>query len=90
MNKKEFMEGIYLIQDNYHKKLSKEQLELFYEQLKDMSKEKYIENIKKHISNNPFIPNIAQIKSEQRRQFSNYEQRDYSEIDFEQFYANKE
>ena len=66
MNIQEFKEGIDLIQNNYHKTLSKEELNLFYENLKDMDKQKYIENIKKHIKNNSFIPNIAQIRSNEK------------------------
>ena len=57
----DFMEGIHIIQDNYHKKLSKAQLNLFYDKLKDMNKDQYISNIKEHIKTNPYIPNVAQI-----------------------------
>lgn len=89
MNIDEFMEGIHIMQDNYHQKLSKEQLRLFYENLKDMPKDRYIENIKKHIKSNSFMPNIAQIRNESKRQFSNHEQREYADIDFNQFYANR-
>lgn len=58
----EFMEGINLIQDNYQKTLSNEQLELFYENLKDMDVDKYMSNIKEHIRKCQFLPNIAQIR----------------------------
>lgn len=90
MNKVEFMEGIHILQDNYNRKLTGTQLKLFYENLKDMEKDKYISNIKEHIKTNSFMPTISQIRNEQRKQFANYEQRNYSNLDFSKFYANRE
>lgn len=89
MTKAEFMEGIHLIQNNYHKKLTTEQLRLFYENLKDMSKDRYISNIKQHIKNNAFMPNIAQLRGENKTTYANFEQRDYSRIDFDKIFKNK-
>lgn len=89
LTKNDFMEGIHILQDNYNRKMSATQLRLFYENLKDMNKEKYIENINKIIKNSSFMPTIAEIRNEKRREFSNYEQRDYRDIDFSKFYANK-
>lgn len=89
MNKADFMEGIRILQNNYNKKLTIDQLKLFYESLKDMEKNTFIANIKEQIKINPYMPNIAQIRNEQKPQFINYEQRDYSNMDFNQFYANK-
>lgn len=89
MDKSEFMEGIHLLQNNYNKTFTTEQLKLFYENLKDMQKERYLANIKKHIQVNQFMPNIAQIRNENRTQYANYEQRDYSNLDFSKFYKNK-
>lgn len=90
MNKVEFMEGIHILQDNYNRKLTGTQLKLFYENLKDMNKDKYISNIKEYIKTNSFMPTISQIRNEQRKQFANYEQRNYSNLDFSKFYANRE
>lgn len=90
MNKVEFMEGIHILQDNYNRKLTGTQLKLFYENLKDMDKDRYISNIKEHIKTNSFMPTISQIRNEQRKQFANYEQRNYSNLDFNKFYANRE
>lgn len=90
MNKVEFMQGIHILQDNYNRKLTGTQLKLFYENLKDMNKDKYISNIKEYIKTNSFMPTISQIRNEQRKQFANYEQRDYSNLDFNKFYANRE
>lgn len=90
MNKVEFMEGIHILQDNYNRKLTGTQLKLFYENLKDMNKDRYISNIKEYIKTNSFMPTISQIRNEQRKQFANYEQRDYSNLDFSKFYANRE
>lgn len=89
MNINDFKEGIELLQNNYGKKFTTEQLKLFYENLKDMSKDRYIANIKMNIKNNPFMPNVAQIRNETAKQFMGYEQRDYSKADFSKFYANK-
>ena len=89
MNKIEFMEGVHILQDNYNRTLSETQLKLFYENLKDMSKDKYISNIKEHIKTNSFMPTISQIRNETNKQFVNYEQRNYSNLDFNKFYANK-
>lgn len=88
MTKAEFMEGIHILQDNYNKKLTTEQLKLFYENLKDMSKDRYISNIKSHIKNNQFMPNIAQLRGENKTTYANFEQRDYSNFDFEQLLVN--
>ena len=41
------------------------------------------------IKNVPYIPNIAQIRNEPKKEYSNYEQRDYSNFDFSKLYANK-
>lgn len=88
MTKIEFMEGISILQDNFNRKLSVNQLKLYYKNLKDMNKEKYLANINEIIKNNTFMPTIAEIRNESRKQFSNYEQRDYEDIDFNKFYAN--
>ncbi len=90
MNKVEFMQGIHILQDNYNRKLTGTQLKLFYENLKDMDKSIYISNIKEYVKTNSFMPTISQIRNEQRKQFANYEQRDYSNLDFNKFYANRE
>lgn len=85
----DFMQGIHILQNNYNRKFSKEQLKLYYENLKDMSAEKYIANINRHIKSNTFMPNIAEIRDDKKREiYSNYEQRDYSNIDLDKFYAN--
>lgn len=86
MNIQEFKEGIEMLQNNYNKTLSKEQLKLYYESLKDMNNERYLRNIKEYIKNNSFMPNVAQIRNETRKQYANYTQRDYSDLDFSKFY----
>lgn len=88
MTKAEFMEGIHILQDNYNKKLTTEQLKLFYENLKDMSKDRYIANIKQHIKSNQFMPNIAQLRGENKTVYANFEQRDYRNFDFDKLLAN--
>ena len=86
----DFMEGIHILQDNYNKKLTAAQLKLFYENLKDMNRNKYLKNIKEHIKTNSFMPNIAQLRKETTKQYVNYEQRDYSNVDFDKLFANVE
>lgn len=86
----DFMEGIHILQDNYNKKLTTAQLKLFYENLKDMNRNKYLKNIKEHIKTNSFMPNIAQLRKETSKQYVNYEQRDYSNVDFDKLFANVE
>lgn len=89
MDKAEFMEGIHLLQDNYNKTLTGNQLKLFYDNLKDMEKETYIQNIKSIIKTSPYMPNIAEIRFIKNKNYTNYEQRQYENIDFNKFYANK-
>lgn len=91
MDKIDFMQGIHKIQNAYNVKFETEKLKLWYENLKDMPKEKYLKNIDSQIKINPFIPNIAQIRDEKvnnKNQFANYEQREYTEVDFNKLYAN--
>lgn len=89
LTKTDFMEGIHILQDNFNRKMTGTQLNLFYENLKDMDKEKFISNIKQYIKSNSYMPTIAQLRNEPRKQFSNYDQRDYSNIDFSKLYANE-
>lgn len=90
MNKTEFMEGIHILQDNYNRKLTSSQLRLYYDNLKDMNKDKYISNIKEYIKNNSFMPTISQILGKtNKNKYQNFEQRDYSNYDFSKLYANK-
>ncbi len=86
----DFMEGIHILQDNYNKKLTTAQLKLFYENLKDMNRNRYLRNMKEHIKTNSFMLNIAQLRKETSQQYVNYEQRDYSNVDFDKLFANVE
>lgn len=90
MNKVEFMEGIHILQDNYNRKLTSSQLRLYYDNLKDMSKDKYISNIKEYIKTNSFMPTISQILNQTKTSnYQSFEQRDYSNLDFSKLYTNK-
>lgn len=88
MNKIEFMEGIHILQNAYNQNFSSDKLRVYYEALKDMKKEQYINNIKQQIKVNTFMPNVAQIKNEKQK-LSDFEQRDYSDFDFSKLYANR-
>jgi hypothetical protein len=90
MNKNEFMEGIRILQRNYNQTLDKEKLRLFYENLKDMSREVFLANVNKQVRTNSFMPNIAQLRGESSKELSNFEQRSYTDMDFESLYSNKE
>ena len=81
------MEGIHILQNAYNQKFSADKLRVYYDALKDMKKERYIENIKQQIKKNEFMPNIAQLRNE-KQNLSNFEQRDYSDFDFSKMYAN--
>lgn len=87
LTKSEFMEGIRILQNNYQKTYTTEQLKLFYESLKDMKKDKFIKNIKLHIKSSVYMPNIAEIRNEIKKE-TTYSQRDYSNVDFNKFYEN--
>ena len=87
MNKQEFAKGIKILELTYGQKFDTEKRDFWYRQLQDLDAERYFNNIKEIIKNSTFMPNIAQIRNEQRKQFSNYEQRDYSKIDFSKFYV---
>lgn len=86
MNINDFKEGIELLQNNYHKIFSTEQLKLYYENLKDMNKEQYISNIKEHIRTCSFLPNVAQIRN--KKISVNYEQRNYEGINWDEILTN--
>lgn len=90
MNKKEFAEGIKILELTYNQRFTEGKRNLWYSQLQDLESKRYFENIKHIIKYNSFMPNIAQIRNEASRTFANYEQRDLSNIDFERLYANKQ
>lgn len=71
MNIEKFKEGIALLQNTYNKKLTKEQLNNYYENLKDMSDVNFINNIKEHIRTNKWMPTIADIRKEEKKNWSN-------------------
>ena len=91
MNKKEFGKGIEVLELSYNQKFDENKLEFWYRQLKDLSADRYFNNIQKLIKTNSFMPNIAQIRNESSiKTNSDYEQRDYSNFDFNNLYANKQ
>ena len=85
MDKSEFMEGVHLLQNAYGRKLTAEQLKLYYDNLKDLDKNVFIKNIKEQIKINPFMPTVANLISNH----TNFEERKYTEEFLNQFYANK-
>lgn len=89
MNKKEFYEGIKKIESAYNTKFDREKLIDWFESLKDISAERYLARIDELKKTKQYIPNIAEIRNESaRKQYANYEQREYTDIDFDSLYAN--
>ena len=89
MNRQEFAKGIKAIELGYNTRFDEEKLEFWFRQLKDMEAEDYFNNIKELMITSEYIPNIAQIRGEEKKTgYQNYEQRSYKEIDFDSLYAN--
>ncbi len=91
MDKKQFLEGIEKLEMAYNQKFTKGKLILWYSKLKEMQADKYLQRIDKLIEIKEYIPNIAEIldKKQVNSNYTNYQQREYDNIDFNQFYANK-
>ena len=90
MDKPEFIQGIQKIELAYNTKFTREKLELWYSKLKKMDSKRYLERIDKLISENKYIPNIAEIIGQDARAFVDYEQRELIDVDFDSLYANKQ
>lgn len=92
MDHKEFLKGINKLELAYNTKFSNEKLILWYSKLKQIDSNQYLERIDKLISENKYMPNIAEIIGigQSSRAFADYEQRDLSNIDFNSLYANKQ
>lgn len=89
MNKQEFYEGIKKIENAYNTKFERDKLNLWYSKLKEMEYQEYIDRIDELITTKKYIPNIAEILDEQPKcTYTNYDQRDYKNIDFDSLYAN--
>lgn len=89
MNKQEFYEGIKKIEDAYNTKFERDKLSLWYSKLNEMEYQEYIDKIEELITTKKYIPNIAEILDKQPKfAYTNYDQRDYKDIDFESLYAN--
>lgn len=89
MNKQEFYEGIKKIEDAYNTKFERDKLSLWYSKLNEMEYQEYIDKIEELITTKKYIPNIAEILDKQTKcTYTNYDQRDYKDIDFDSLYAN--
>lgn len=88
MDKKDFIDGINKLEMAYNQKFTKEKLQLWWDNLKSMPVDKYLSKIDELLQVNKFMPNIAEIL-DKRKLLGDYEQRDYSNYDFSQLYANK-
>lgn len=89
MNKQEFYVGVQKLERAYNTKFDKEKLTDWFNALKDMDYETYINRIENLKKTNKFMPNIAEIRDENnKKQYVNYDQREYTDIDFSKLYAN--
>lgn len=89
MDKKEFAKGIKILELAYNQKFDEDKLEFWYRQLQDMNADRYFNNIKTLVKSNTFMPNIAQIRNDGfAKNNINFEQRDYSGVDFDNLFAN--
>ena len=91
MDKKQFLCGIEKLEMAYNQKFNKEKLIVWYSKLKFMEADKYLQRINELIETKEYMPNIAEIldKKQVNSNYTNYQQREYRDIDFNQFYANK-
>ena len=87
MNKKEFGEGIKILQNSYNQTFSQEKLVLWWNNLNKMSVETYLRNINHLVKTNHFLPSIAEVLNP-RQSTSNFEQRSYDKLDFNKLYEN--
>lgn len=91
MDKKQFINGIEKLEMAYNQKFDTKKLVLWYSKLNSMAEDKFLQRIDTLIQTKEYMPNIAEIldKKQTVNNYTNYEQRNYEEIDFNQFYANR-
>lgn len=91
MDKKQFLSGIEKLEMAYNQKFDTKKLILWYSKLNSMSVDKFLQRIDTLIQTKEYMPNIAEIldKKQVSNNYTNYKQRNYSDIDFNQFYANR-
>ena len=91
MDKKQFLSGIEKLEMAYNQKFDTKKLMLWYSKLNSMSVDKFLQRIDTLIQTKEYMPNIAEIldKKQVSNNYTNYEQRNYGDIDFNQFYANR-
>lgn len=87
MSKEEFMKGIHILQDAYNQKFSTDKLKLWYENLKEINANTYLDRINQLIKVKDFMPNIAEILNK-NKVIDNFEQRAYNNYDFKNLYTN--
>ena len=85
----EFIEVTNRIEQYFDKEYSNEQRQIMYEELKNMSKEKYKIAVNECIKKCKYLPKLADILPKKER-YSNFESRDYSNFDFNSLIKNKE
>lgn len=85
MNKNEFLAGVNELELAYNQKFTKEKLQIWYKMLKNVDFETYIKRIEKLVAESKYMPTVAEILDKKPHEF---EQRDYSKMDFNKFYVN--
>ena len=66
MNKQEFAKGIKILELTYGQKFDTEKIDFWFRQLEDLSADKFYENIRKIVKTSKYMPNIAQIRNEDK------------------------
>lgn len=91
MDKKQFLSGVEKLEMAYNQKFDTKKLVLWYSKLNSMSADKFLQRIDELIQIKEYMPSIAEIlnKKPVSNNYTNYEQREYKEEDWDRFYANK-
>ena len=89
MKVNEFIMATSKLEKYFEKEYTNEQRQIMYEELKEMSLEKYQESIKDCIKTCKFLPKLAEILGKTER-LSNFEARDYTNFDFNSLLANRD
>lgn len=90
MVKEEFIEGIKKIQNAYNTTFNVDKLQLWWNKLQFVDGKVFKEKVDKLIVTNKYIPSLAEIVDNEKPsiKYANYDQREYKDIDFNNFYAN--
>ena len=89
MQQNEFRKGIEKLELAYNQKFTNEKLLVWWDKLKGMNGEKFLQRIDELIPQKKFMPNIAEILNKKEK-LTEFEQRDYSNYDFNKLLAHRD